>query len=80
MTVTLLTPKETADVLRVSLPTIRRMIHDGRLKAIKIGNLFRIKESEINRFLGEPTRNQQRIADQVERDVVQSAMAGTWRR
>jgi excisionase family DNA binding protein len=80
MRVNLFTPKETADVLRVSLPTIRRMIHDGRLKAIKISSAYRIKESEIERLLGEPTRNQQRIADQVERDVVKSAMAGMLRR
>lgn len=48
----LLNIEEVATVLRVSTRTVVRYIESGRLKASKIG-VWRIKESDVNRFLEE---------------------------
>ena len=49
----MLSIKETADLLDVSETTVRRMIHKGQLKAVKIGALYKIPISEL-RNLGVP--------------------------
>jgi excisionase family DNA binding protein len=76
MRTALLTPLEAADILRVSVDTIRRCIHNGTFKAVKIGQQYRIKQTDIDKILGEPTQQQQRLVDQVEREIVQSALDG----
>lgn len=43
-----LTPAETADLLRVSLRTVRRMLAEGRLDAVRIGRLVRIRRSSVD--------------------------------
>lgn len=48
----LLNIEEVAAVLRVSTRTVVRYIDSGRLRASKIG-VWRIKESDVNRFLEE---------------------------
>jgi excisionase family DNA binding protein len=48
----LLNIEEVAKILRVSTRTIIRYIESGRLRASKIG-VWRIKESDIHRFLEE---------------------------
>jgi len=53
-----LTVHEVAGRLRVSEPTIRRWIAAGRLPAIRVGRLLRIKESDLNGFLPEAPRLQ----------------------
>jgi excisionase family DNA binding protein len=51
----LLTPREAADALRVSLPTLRRLIARGDLQAIRLGELpgasLRVRADELERFL-----------------------------
>ncbi len=74
METNLFTPQEVADLLRVSSDTIRRCIRKGTIKAIKIGDQYRIKQSEIEKILCEPTKQQKKIANQVEREIVQSAL------
>lgn len=45
---------EAAEILRCSTKTIRRMIYDGEIEAVRIGKrLIRIKVSSL-RDLGEP--------------------------
>ena len=80
MKTTYLTPKEVADIFRVSVDTVRRCIHNGTIRATRIGQQYRIKQSEVDRILGEPSKGQQRLVDQVEREIVQSALAGMSRR
>lgn len=46
------TPAETAEMLKISLSTVRRMIAEGRLQACKVGNQYRISESAIEVLLG----------------------------
>lgn len=47
----LLSVREVADALGVHPETIRRLIHDGRLEAIRIGRVLRVDRSELDRFL-----------------------------
>ncbi|MCL5981382.1 MAG: helix-turn-helix domain-containing protein [Firmicutes bacterium] len=45
------TPEEVADNLKVSRKTIYNWIQEGRLKAVKIGHVWRISETELKRLL-----------------------------
>ncbi len=47
----LLTVKEVAEILRVSQPTVLRMIDDGELRAIRVRNQWRIRRSDLDDFL-----------------------------
>ena len=46
-----LTIDEAAEYLKVSRKTMTRWIADGTVKAAKIGRVWRINRSEINRLL-----------------------------
>ncbi len=43
----LITKKEACDKLKVTLPTINRMIKEGKIEAFKIGGIVRITESSL---------------------------------
>lgn len=47
----LLTVSEVAEILRVSNMTVYRLIKGEQLKAIRVGKNYRIKESEVGRYL-----------------------------
>ncbi len=47
----LLTVAEVADTLRVSSMTVYRMIKAGELRAIRVGKHYRVRESDVNRYL-----------------------------
>jgi len=49
----LLTPDEAAAIVRTSPKTIREWLRKGVLKGIKTGRLWRIRESDLRRFLEE---------------------------
>ncbi len=49
----LLTTKQIQDLLQVDRITVYRMLNDGRLKGVKIGNQWRFPQSEIDRLTGE---------------------------
>jgi len=44
--------EEVADMLNVNRNTVRRMLIRGELKGLKVGRLWRIKESDLREFLG----------------------------
>jgi excisionase family DNA binding protein len=46
-----LTKEEVAEWLRLTPRTVRRMAHDGRLKAYGNGNIVRFREDEVRNFL-----------------------------
>lgn len=46
------TPKEMADKLKLNIRTVYKWIREGKLHAVKLGDVWRIPESEINRLLG----------------------------
>lgn len=53
--------RQVADQLGVHPETVRRLIHDGRLDAVRIGRVLRIHASELDGFLArqrvKPTRS-----------------------
>ncbi len=50
----LLTTKQLQDLLGVDRVTVYRMLNDGRLRGVKIGNQWRFSRGDVNRLLGEP--------------------------
>lgn len=42
---------EIAKILRISLPTVRRLIADGQIKAIRVGSQNRVRSDELVRFM-----------------------------
>jgi excisionase family DNA binding protein len=53
--------KETAERLRCSEKTVRRMIDDGRLPAFQIGSLIRIRESDCGSLPATPREGRSRL-------------------
>jgi excisionase family DNA binding protein len=49
----LLTVAEVAATMRVSNMTVYRLIKAGQLAAIRVGKNYRIRESDVNRYLSE---------------------------
>jgi excisionase family DNA binding protein len=47
----LLTVAEVAGVMRVSNMTVYRLIKTGELPALRVGKNYRIRESEVDRYL-----------------------------
>jgi excisionase family DNA binding protein len=43
--------RHVADQLGVHPETVRRLIHDGRLQAVRVGRVLRIDSSELDGFL-----------------------------
>lgn len=46
-----LTPEDVAEELSVSPLSVRHWLRTGRLKGSKISNLWRIKESDLDKFI-----------------------------
>jgi excisionase family DNA binding protein len=54
---TYLTTKQVQDLFKIDRITVYRMLQDGRLKGVKIGNQWRFSQSEVERLLsGEPVQ------------------------
>jgi excisionase family DNA binding protein len=47
----LVSVREVADRLGVHPETVRRLIHDGRLDAIRVGRVLRVHRVAVDRFL-----------------------------
>lgn len=47
----LLTPEQVADILQFNPETVRRMLREGRLPGIKVGDSWRTSEFELHKFL-----------------------------
>lgn len=45
--VSMMTPREVAKILNLSVPTIHRLIATGELRASKIGNRLRIASDDV---------------------------------
>ncbi len=46
-----LTVSEVARLMRVSNMTVYRLIKSGALKAVQVGNRYRVKESDVHQYL-----------------------------
>jgi excisionase family DNA binding protein len=53
----LLTVGEVAATMRVSNMTVYRLIKAGQLAAIRVGKNYRIRESDVNRYLSDRSVN-----------------------
>jgi len=51
MTETLLTLDDVAHILQVSVVTVRRLIKDGELRAIKVRGQVRVKQADLDDYL-----------------------------
>ena len=49
----LLTPKEAGEIMAVTARTIKEWLRRGELKGVKVRNLWRIRESELEKFIHE---------------------------
>jgi excisionase family DNA binding protein len=49
----LLTVSEVAATMRVSNMTVYRLIKSGQLPAIRVGKNFRIRESDVDKYLAQ---------------------------
>jgi excisionase family DNA binding protein len=49
----MLTAKEVADLLQLSLRTVRRMLKDGRLRAVRFESALRIRPEAVAALLGD---------------------------
>lgn len=47
----LLTPEEVAEKVKVDIQTVRVWLRAKKLKGIKMGRLWRVKEADLNQFL-----------------------------
>jgi excisionase family DNA binding protein len=53
--------REVAHRLGVHPETIRRLIHDGRLEAVRVGRVLRVEPSELERFISRQRVKPQRL-------------------
>jgi excisionase family DNA binding protein len=56
MTEELMSVRELADYLRVNISTLYIWSHHGKIPAMKVGNLWRYRRSEIDAWLEEGRR------------------------
>jgi len=61
----LLTTKQLEDLLKIDRITVYRMLNDGRLKGIKVGNQWRFSQSEIDRLLGREKVEKEKAAESI---------------
>jgi excisionase family DNA binding protein len=48
---TVYTPQEAAEILKVKVETVKIHLRKGTLKGFKVGNRWRIKESDLREFM-----------------------------
>lgn len=49
----LLTLQQVADRLQVSMPTVRRLVGAGKLKAVRIGRNLRVRPEDLSKYIEE---------------------------
>lgn len=49
----LLTPKDVAELLQISVRTLERWVAEGKLPAIRLGRLIRFDPDDIRKFIDE---------------------------
>ena len=53
----LLTPEAAAEQLAVSVKTVKNLLRSGKLRGVKVGNLWRLREEALEEYLKEPIHN-----------------------
>lgn len=54
MALTVYTIEEIGDLLQVHRTNVSRLVAEGKLRATKIGRSYRVLQSDLEKFLGEP--------------------------
>jgi excisionase family DNA binding protein len=54
----LLTAKETADVLKVTVRTVYNLLERGELRGVKVGRVWRFSEDELKAYLERNVSNE----------------------
>jgi len=49
--INLLRLPEVAERLQVSLPTVRRMVKDGRIKSVRVGRVIRVRPIDLESYI-----------------------------
>ena len=52
----ILTIREVADYLKVTERTLYRLVQDGKLPAFKVGNSWRFRRDDLERWISEQSR------------------------
>ena len=52
----ILTIREVADYLKVTERTLYRLVQDGKLPAFKVGNSWRFRRQDLERWISEQSR------------------------
>lgn len=50
-----LTVAEIAVMMRVSKMTVYRLVHEQRIETVRIGRAFRVRESEVHKYMARVT-------------------------
>ncbi len=53
------TPEEISKTFNVKKATVYLWVREGKLKAIRLGNLIRISEEALQKFIEESSRNKE---------------------
>ena len=52
----ILTIREVADYLKVTERTLYRLVQEGKLPAVKVGNSWRFRREDLERWISEQSR------------------------
>ena len=65
------TTKEVIKYLKISKPTFLKFVHSGKIRAIKVGNGWRVSQSELSRLVNpEEKLSDERIRNQDSRKKI----------
>lgn len=68
----LITPEAAAEKLAVSVKTIKNLLRSGKLRGVKVGNLWRLQEKALEEYLKEPINANKPLASNKETTVTQA--------
>jgi excisionase family DNA binding protein len=70
------TTEQVANILQVHPFTILKFIKEGKLKGIKIGRVYRIKESDVKKFIGEDINVEEEVEDKGKKTTAKEEESG----
>ena len=53
----LLTPQEVADILKLNVQTVRRLLRNGEIPHHKVGGSYRVSQSQLEEYLARTARH-----------------------
>lgn len=68
----LLTPEAAAEKLAVSVKTVKNLLRSGKLRGVKVGNLWRLQEEALEKYLKDSTRSSKSLTVNGKTAVIQT--------